>query len=281
VGKNFAVLDIFLWDIYRDPLHKFFFRYQSWYLTPCCGLEVWKPTQAIKSVKDPGNIVDLNPKWARTLPSLIYLSWDIYRDPLHNFVFKYQSWYVTPCCGLEVQKPTQALMSVKGTVNTFDWNRKWARTLPSLIYLSSNIYRDRPPQRKFKYRRWYVTPHCGLEVRKPTQALQSFKGAGKIFDRSPKWTRTLPSLDICSWVIYRVPPKSKYQSSISGQLKAYIGGSKGKQAITHGLLEVTSTEAALTGNDVTWSDLTGRYVITGSMFCVCSEVLSCAFFLPS
>jgi hypothetical protein len=47
------------------------------------------------------------------------------------------------------------------------------------------------------------------------------------------------------------PPKSKYQSSISGQLKAYFGGSKGEQAITYGLLEVTSPEAELTGNDVT------------------------------
>ena len=47
------------------------------------------------------------------------------------------------------------------------------------------------------------------------------------------------------------PPKYKYQSIISGQLKAYFGGNKGEQAITHGLLEVTSPEAALTGNDVT------------------------------
>jgi hypothetical protein len=43
-------------------------------LTPCCGLEVQKPTQALKSVKDPGNTFDLNPKWSRTLPSLIYFS---------------------------------------------------------------------------------------------------------------------------------------------------------------------------------------------------------------
>jgi hypothetical protein len=33
--------------------------------------------------------------------------------------------------------------------------------------------------------------------------------------------------------------------------KAYFGGSKGEQATTRGLLEVTSMEAALTGNDVT------------------------------
>jgi hypothetical protein len=33
-------------------------------LTPCCGLEVQKPTQALKSVKGPGNTFDLNPKWS-------------------------------------------------------------------------------------------------------------------------------------------------------------------------------------------------------------------------
>jgi hypothetical protein len=49
-------------------------------LTPCCGLEVRKPTQVFTSVKDLGNIFDLNPKWTRTLPALIYFSWDINRD---------------------------------------------------------------------------------------------------------------------------------------------------------------------------------------------------------
>jgi hypothetical protein len=43
---------------------------------------------------------------------------------------KYQCWYLTLCCGLEVQIPTQALRSFKG--NTFDLNPKWSRTLPSL-----------------------------------------------------------------------------------------------------------------------------------------------------
>jgi hypothetical protein len=49
---------------------------------------------------------------------------------------------LTPYCGLEVQKPNQALMSVKGSENTFDINHKWSRTLPSLIYYSWDIYRD-------------------------------------------------------------------------------------------------------------------------------------------
>jgi hypothetical protein len=51
-------------------------------LTPYCGLEVQKPTQVLKSVKGLGITFDLNSKWSRTLPSLIYFSWDIYRDPL-------------------------------------------------------------------------------------------------------------------------------------------------------------------------------------------------------
>jgi hypothetical protein len=49
-------------------------------LTPYCGLEVQKAYQALKSVKDPGNTFDSNPKGSRTLPSLIYFSWDINRD---------------------------------------------------------------------------------------------------------------------------------------------------------------------------------------------------------
>jgi hypothetical protein len=44
-------------------------------------LEMKKPTQALMSVKSPGNTFDINHKWSRTLPSLIYVSWDIYRDP--------------------------------------------------------------------------------------------------------------------------------------------------------------------------------------------------------
>ena len=60
----------------------------------------------------------------------------------------------------------------------------------------------------------------------------------------------MPSFDIFSWIIYRVP-QSKYQSSVSGQLKEYFGESKEERAIAYALLEVTSQEAALTGNDVT------------------------------
>jgi hypothetical protein len=57
---------------------------------------------------------------------------------------------LTPYCGLEVQKPTQALKSVKGPGNTFDLNSKWSRTLPSLIYFSSDIYREPPSIKKIQ-----------------------------------------------------------------------------------------------------------------------------------
>ena len=95
-----------------------------------------------------------------------------------------------------------------------------------------------------------MTPYCGLEVQKPTQAVQSVKGPGYTFDLNPKWERTMPSFDICLWVINRAP-KSKYQRSVSGQLKEYFGGSKGERDIAYAFLEVTSPEATLTGSDVT------------------------------
>jgi hypothetical protein len=63
----------------RHPPYKKI-KYQCRYLTPCCGLEVQKPTQALKSVKGPGNTFEKNHTWSRTLPSLIYFSWDIYKD---------------------------------------------------------------------------------------------------------------------------------------------------------------------------------------------------------
>jgi hypothetical protein len=56
--------------------------------------------------------------------------------------------FSAPYCGLEVQKTTQALQAVKGSDNTFDGNTKWARTLPSLIYFSRDIYRDPLHKRK-------------------------------------------------------------------------------------------------------------------------------------
>jgi hypothetical protein len=151
-----------------------FFKYQSWYLTPYCRLEVQKPIQALKSVKDPGNTFDLNPKWSRTLPSLIYFSWDIYRDPPPKKKIKYQSWYLTPCCGLEVQNPTQALQSVKGPGNTFDLKPKWQELCrPWYIFHEIFIETPPPPQNKIQISKlifdillwvWGAETHPGTSV---------------------------------------------------------------------------------------------------------------------
>jgi hypothetical protein len=163
------------WEV-ETALHKENFKYQSWYLTPYCGLEVQKRTQALKSVKCPGNTFNLNSNWSRTLPSLIYFSWDIYKEPPSIKKFKYQCWYLTLCCGLEVQKSTKALKSVKGPGNTFDWNPKWSRTLPSLIYFSWDIYREPPSIKKIsniKVDIWH--PTVGLRCIIPPRHLSQLK----------------------------------------------------------------------------------------------------------
>jgi hypothetical protein len=53
-------------------------------LTPYFGLEVQKPNQVLQAVKCAAKTFDVNSKWARILPSLIYFALDIYRDPLHK-----------------------------------------------------------------------------------------------------------------------------------------------------------------------------------------------------
>jgi hypothetical protein len=94
---------------------------------------------------------------------------------LHKNKFKYQSWYLTPYCGREVQKPTQELQSVKGPTNTFDWNPKWTRTLPFLIYVY-RIFIETLLQKKIKYQSWYLTPCCGFEVQNPPRHFSELKG---------------------------------------------------------------------------------------------------------
>jgi hypothetical protein len=62
-----------------------------------------------------------------------------------------------------MQKPTQALKSVKGQGHIFDWIRKWARTLPSLIYFSWDFHRNHLHKRKSSIKDGKVLDH--LEIR--------------------------------------------------------------------------------------------------------------------
>ena len=137
MGKNFAVGN-FSWDIYRvSPQNKNKSKYQSWYVTPCCGLEVQNPHQALKSVKGPVQYLWLKPQVGKNF-AVGYFSWDIY-NPTPK---KITNWYLIPCCGFDLQNPAQALKSGKGPGNTFDLNPRWARTLPLGIF--HGIYIEPP-----------------------------------------------------------------------------------------------------------------------------------------
>jgi hypothetical protein len=97
-------------------------KYRSWYLTPCCGLEVQDPTQALKSVKGPGNTFDLNPKWERTLPSFGNFLWDTYSPPP-----KKQSRGGAINTPWKIAKGRQSFFSlgikVKGIARAFNWRK--------------------------------------------------------------------------------------------------------------------------------------------------------------
>ena len=116
-------------------------------MIPLCGLEVQNPTHVLQSVKDSGNTFDLSPKWERTLLSFgIFYRICIAPPPQKKIKqSKYQSCYLTPCCGLEVQNPTEAHKSVKGPCNTFDLNPNWEQILPSFGNISWDMHR--PPQK--------------------------------------------------------------------------------------------------------------------------------------
>jgi hypothetical protein len=52
------------------------------------------------SVKDPGNIFNISPKWAITLPSLIYFYWIFIETPLHNLFSNIKFDICHPAVGL-------------------------------------------------------------------------------------------------------------------------------------------------------------------------------------
>jgi len=146
VGQE-GKLHTFRRNIYITPS-----PYRSCHLTPYCGLEVYNLTEALKSAKGLGNTFDLNHIWSRTLPLVILQ--EIFIGPIPQ----YRSWNLTPCWGLKVQNPTQALKQVKGGGSTFDLNHIWSRYLP--LRILQEIFKGSIPQ----YRSWHLTPCCGLAV---------------------------------------------------------------------------------------------------------------------
>jgi hypothetical protein len=58
-------------------------------------------SRTAKFLHDPGNTFNVNPKWKRTLASLLYFSWDIYRGPtLHNLFSNIKVDILNPAVGL-------------------------------------------------------------------------------------------------------------------------------------------------------------------------------------
>ena len=110
MGKNFVVGN-FAGDIYRARP-----EYRSWNLTSCCGFEAQNPTQALMSVKCPGNTFDLNPKWTRTLPVGI-----LHGRYIEHTLSLYRSWTLTPYCELEVENLTQALSTCGVSQKVCPW----------------------------------------------------------------------------------------------------------------------------------------------------------------
>ena len=144
-------------------------------MTRCSGLEVQKPTQTLLSLNGPSKTLDLISKLKRTLLSLIYFSWDIFRDPLHKKNSNMKVDIGHPAVGLRCRNP-RVLISDKDPGNTFDINPKWTRTLPFLIYFSWDIYREPPPHFVFSNIRFDIWhPAVGLRCTTPPRDLCQLK----------------------------------------------------------------------------------------------------------
>jgi hypothetical protein len=109
---------------------------------------------------------------------------------------------LTPYYGLEVQKPTQSLKSVK----SHEQYIKNGKVLDQLGFKSKVLSGHLTD----------LSAWVGFctSSQKPTQALKPVKGPGNTFDINSKWSRTLPSLIYFSWDIYRGPPSIKHFSNI-------------------------------------------------------------------
>ena len=110
---------IFYCIFIENPIHHLFSNIKVGVWHPAVGLMCFIPPRHLSQLKS--RVIPLTYfKWVRTLPSLTYFLWNISRDPPLQFVFKYHSWYLTPCCGLEVHYSTLALKSVKDPGITFN-----------------------------------------------------------------------------------------------------------------------------------------------------------------
>jgi hypothetical protein len=142
---------------------------------------VQKPTQALQSVKGQDNTFDWHPKWTRTLPSLIYFSYDINRDPHSKKIsnIKFDIWH--PAVGLRCRNPPRHFSHLDARpISLIETPSGQVLCCPQ--YIVHWIFMETPLHKQnFKYQSWYLTACCGLEVQKPTQVLQLVKGLALIY----------------------------------------------------------------------------------------------------
>jgi hypothetical protein len=118
----------------------------------------------IQAREVPYNIFRLNSKWAKLCRS------EFNRIYLLN-PFQYRGWYLTPCYGLEVQYPTQALTWAKNQGNSFD-------LIPQWLIFQTQMWA------------WGAESH---------PKLRWIYGTGIIFDVNPKSARALPL-----WILHNI-----------------------------------------------------------------------------
>jgi hypothetical protein len=95
-------------------------KYQLWYLDFFGGHPIYNPWKIDKGWQSSSHL-RLKSK-VLPVPLNELIAWVAFctSNPQQGVKYQLWSWYLAPCCGMEVQKPTQALKSVKGTSNTFD-----------------------------------------------------------------------------------------------------------------------------------------------------------------
>jgi hypothetical protein len=90
------------------------------------------------------------------------------------------------------------------------------------------------------------------------QALKSVKDSANTFDWSTKWTRTLPSFDIFSWVIYRDhPPNPNIKVVFRDSWRHISGGAKGSRPLRMGYWKWRHRKRSwpeITSHEVTWPE---------------------------
>jgi hypothetical protein len=176
---------------------------------------VQKPTQTLASVKGPGNTFPLCSKWARTLPPLIYCSWDIYR--YHPFTKKNQiSKLIFDTLLWAWSAETHPCTYVSYSAGQYRWlNLQVGKNFAVLNIFSWDIYRNPPPQKNSNIKIDIWHPVVGLRCRNLAWHLMLIKVPVNTFDLDPKWTRTLRSLIFFDGIFIETTPSQKRKNQIS------------------------------------------------------------------